>query len=208
VHTDHEGPHELQGWWAGRRDCAQVCISVTQLHATAMHAALHIDGAQLISTASASEHSVARRAAARALETVQPDALYRDPLAETLAGEDAMVYVRNTSMGLNPKVWSANCTQTLTVLRGMFTAACHGVSYSGATGSVTYEYAQQTEGPHRVGSIGSRWVSMGPMLVALQQEDFPEQATFMGTLPDASGAGAHRLGTFHIRTKVGLPTSV
>ena len=24
----------------------------------------------------------------------------------------------------------------------------------------------------------------------------------MGTLPDASGRGAHRLGTFHIRTKV------
>jgi hypothetical protein len=44
-------------------------------------------------------------------------------------------------------------------------------------------------------------------LCAPQQEDFPDQATFMGTLPDASGAGAHRLGTFHIRTKVGLLTS-
>jgi hypothetical protein len=41
------------------------------------------------------------------LETVQPDALYQDPLAETLAGKEAMVYARNTSMGVNPKVWSA-----------------------------------------------------------------------------------------------------
>jgi O-methyltransferase involved in polyketide biosynthesis len=68
------------------------------------------DVTQLISTATQSDQPVACLAAARALETVQPDALYRDPLAETLAGADAMVYVRNTSMGQNPKVRSAKCT--------------------------------------------------------------------------------------------------
>ena len=52
------------------------------------------------------------REAARALETVQPDALYQDPLAETLAGADAMDYVRNTSMGVNPKVWRSKWLQT------------------------------------------------------------------------------------------------
>ena len=78
-----------------------------------MHACMQIASAQLISTAPQSKHPAALcRAAARALETVQPDALYQDPLAETLAGEDAMVYVRNTSMGVNPKVWRSKWLQT------------------------------------------------------------------------------------------------
>ena len=77
-----------------------------------MHARMQVASAQLISTASQSERPVALcRAAARALETVQPNALYQDPLAETLAGEDAMVYVRNTSMGVNPKVWRSKRIQ-------------------------------------------------------------------------------------------------
>lgn len=76
-----------------------------------MHLAIPDDATQLISAAFQIEYSVARHAAARALETVQPNALYQDPLAETLAGEEAMVYARNTSMGVNPKVWSTKLTQ-------------------------------------------------------------------------------------------------
>ena len=43
-------------------------------------------------------------AAARAVETEQPDALYRDPLAEALAGAEAMTYARRISQTPDPKV--------------------------------------------------------------------------------------------------------
>jgi hypothetical protein len=67
--------------------------------------------------------------------------------------------------------------------------------------------AQRHDLHARPSSSGSylRFAVNTPFFDRLEQEDFKDQATFMGTVPDAKGNGRHTLGSFHIRTKVQLP---